>query len=143
MPDFKYWSPDLARRHLKAEDYPQVVRVVVREMHRQVGPLRFDRDGMAVRGLLVRHLVMPGQTEEAAAIFAFLAGLSPDTYVNIMGQYHPEYEVGRLAGDGSPKHAAIDRTPTSAEMRAASAAAAAAGLWRFDQRAERVTLAIR
>ncbi|MEM9492034.1 MAG: radical SAM protein, partial [Myxococcota bacterium] len=69
MPDFKFWSRDSARRLAKAKDYPEKARAAIAEMHRQVGPLRFDGHGLAVRGVLVRHLVMPGQTEEAAAIF--------------------------------------------------------------------------
>jgi hypothetical protein len=65
-------------------------------MQRQVGPLKFGRDGLAKRGVLVRHLVMPGQEDEAAAIFGWLAReVSPDTYVNIMGQYRPEFQGAR------------------------------------------------
>src|SRR5262245_46222412 len=66
MPDFKYWDPANARRYVKAEEYPEVARRTIREMHRQVGPLCFDGDGLAVRGLLVRHLVMPGGLEDAS-----------------------------------------------------------------------------
>ncbi len=69
MPDFKFWNPASARRLAKAKDYPERAREAIREMHRQVGPLCFGRDGLARRGLLVRHLVMPGQEDEAAAIF--------------------------------------------------------------------------
>jgi putative pyruvate formate lyase activating enzyme len=135
MPDFKFWEPETAKRLCRAKNYPEAARAAIREMHRQVGDLRFGPDGLARRGLLVRHLVMPGQTDEAAAIFRWLAEeISPDTYVNVMGQYRPDYEVGQLARDGSRKHADIDRRPTPAEMRAAYAAARAAGLWRFDER---------
>ncbi len=136
MPDFKFWSRESARRYARAKNYPEVARAAIREMHRQVGDLRFGPDGLARRGLLVRHLVMPGQTDEAAAILRWLAEeISPDTYVNLMGQYRPEYEVGQLARDGRPKHAEIDRTPSAAELAAAWEAGRAAGLWRFDTRA--------
>jgi putative pyruvate formate lyase activating enzyme len=135
MPDFKFWHRETARRLCKAKTYPEVARAAIREMHRQVGDLRFDRDGLARRGLLVRHLVMPGQTDEAAAILQWLADeISPDTYVNLMGQYRPDHEVGELARDGRPKYAEIDRRPDAAELSAAHAAARAAGLWRLDPR---------
>ncbi len=129
MPDFKYWDAARARRHLKAEDYPEVARRTVREMHRQVGPLTFDRDGLAVRGVLVRHLVMPGGGADAAAIFRFLAAeVSADTYVNVMAQYRPAGSVG----DGrSPE---LARRPDGSELLAARAYAERAGLWRFDER---------
>jgi putative pyruvate formate lyase activating enzyme len=135
MPDFKFWKPETAKRLCKAKDYPERAREAIREMHRQVGPLRFGPDGLARRGVLVRHLVMPGQTDEAAAIFAWLASeVSPDTYVNIMGQYRPEYEVGKLADDGAVRYAEINRRPTLDELVAAHEAARRAGLWRFDRR---------
>jgi putative pyruvate formate lyase activating enzyme len=104
-------------------------------MHRQVGPLELGPDGLARRGVLVRHLVMPGQQAEAAAIFEWLSReLSPDTYVNIMGQYRPEYQVGTLAANGLPRYTEIARRPLEAEMQAAYAAARSSGLWRFDER---------
>jgi putative pyruvate formate lyase activating enzyme len=138
MPDFKFWRPETALRLALARDYPERARDAIREMHRQVGPLRFGPDGLARRGLLVRHLVMPGQTGEAAAIFDWLAReLSPDTYVNVMGQYRPEHKVGTLGRDGSVRFADVDRRPTPAEMDAAFAAARRAGLWRFDERRAR------
>ena len=136
MPDFKFWHRETARRLCRAKNYPEVARAAIREMHRQVGDLRFGPDGLARRGLLVRHLVMPGQTDETAAIMRWLAEeISPDTYVNLMGQYRPEYEVGEIGRDGRPKFAEIDRRPTQREMEDAHAAAREAGLWRFDARA--------
>jgi putative pyruvate formate lyase activating enzyme len=130
MPDFKFWEPESARRLARAHDYPEVARTAVAEMHRQVGVLRFGTDGLARRGLLVRHLVMPGQTDEAAAIFRWLADeLSPDTYINVMAQYRPAHKVG-----GNARYADIDRRPRLGELDAAFAAATAAGLWRFDER---------
>jgi Uncharacterized Fe-S protein PflX, homolog of pyruvate formate lyase activating proteins len=135
MPDFKFWNYESARNLAKARDYPERARESIKEMHRQTGPLKFGPDGMARRGVLVRHLVMPGQTDEAAAIFKWLAEeISPDTYVNIMGQYRPEYQVGQKDKTGEPKYGNINRRPRSEEMSAAYEAARAAGLWRFDER---------
>ncbi len=130
MPDFKFWSPETARRLARAGDYPERARAAIAEMHRQVGELRFGADGLARRGLLVRHLVMPGQEDEAAAIFGWLAeAVSPDTYVNVMGQYRPEYKVA-----GAGRYADIDTPTGGAELAGAVAAARRAGLWRLDQR---------
>jgi putative pyruvate formate lyase activating enzyme len=135
MPDFKFWQRETARTLAKAKSYPEVARAAIREMHRQVGDLRFDADGLARRGLLVRHLVMPGQTDETAAIMQWLADeISPDTYVNLMAQYRPEYEVGQIARDGRPRYQEIARGPTREELADAYAAARDAGLWRFDTR---------
>ena len=135
MPDMKYGDPELAHRYSHVRDYVAFNRKAVREMHRQVGDLVVDERGVAKRGLLVRHLVMPGQEDEAAAIFRWLASeVSPDTYVNIMGQYRPAYQTGARTRDGKPKYADIDRQPTMAEMSAARAAARRAGLSRFDRR---------
>ena len=135
MPDFKFWRRESARRLCKAKDYPEVARAAIREMHRQVGDLRFGSDGVARRGLLVRHLVMPGQGDETEAILRWLAEeISPDTYVNVMAQYRPEHEVERLARDGRIKYPEIARTPTAEEIEAAHLAARGAGLWRLDAR---------
>jgi putative pyruvate formate lyase activating enzyme len=135
MPDFKFWEPETSLRLAKARDYPERARAAILEMHRQVGPLRFGPDGLARRGVLVRHLVMPGQEAEAAAIFDWLAReVSPDTYVNIMGQYRPDYQVGGIAANGTRRHPEIERGPHDHEMASAHDAARRAGLWRFDQR---------
>lgn len=135
MPDFKFWRAETALRLALAKDYPEAARVAIREMHRQVGPLRFGPDGLARRGVLVRHLVMPGLVEESAAIFDFLAReISPDTYVNVMAQYRPSYRVGAPTPAGRVRFAEIDRRPREAEIAAAFAAARHAGLWRFDER---------
>jgi putative pyruvate formate lyase activating enzyme len=138
MPDFKFWRPETSLRLALARDYAARARDAIREMHRQVGPLVFGDDGLAKRGVLVRHLVMPGQEAEAAAIFEWLArDVSPDTYVNVMGQYRPEYKVGQIARDGRPGYAEMGRPPRPREMDAAYAAARAVGLWRFDYRRAR------
>jgi putative pyruvate formate lyase activating enzyme len=129
MPDFKFWNPQTARRLARAVDYPQRAREAISEMHRQVGDLSFGHDGLARRGLLVRHLVIPGRLDDVAAIFRWLHDeVSPDTYVNIMGQYRPEHRV-----PGTDRYAAIDRRPSHEEVAAAYAAARKAGLWRFDE----------
>ncbi|HET7294446.1 MAG TPA: radical SAM protein [Vicinamibacteria bacterium] len=138
MPDFKFWRPETSLRLALARDYAERAREAILEMHRQVGVLRFGEDGLAKRGVLVRHLVMPGQEDEAAAIFDWLAReVSPDTYVNVMGQYRPEYKVGEIARDGRPAHVDIGRRPRPREMEAAHEAARRAGLWRFDTRRAR------
>jgi len=139
MPDFKFWSSETAKRLAKAKDYPDRARDSIREMHRQVGVLRFTPDGLACRGLLVRHLVMPGQLAESREVFRWLAEeLSPDTYVNLMAQYRPDYEVGGIVADGreagSIRYAEINRPTGGDEIEAAYQAARSAGLWRFDRR---------
>ncbi|MGH9369348.1 MAG: radical SAM protein [Thermoanaerobaculia bacterium] len=135
MPDFKFWKPETSVRLSRAKDYPERAREAILEMNRQVGPLKLGPDGLARRGVLVRHLVMPGQTEEAASIFEWLAReVSPDTYLNVMGQYRPEHLVGQTGPDGKARYAEIDRRPFREEMDAAFAAARRAGLWRFDER---------
>ena len=89
MPDFKFWDP-VAEELCQAEDYPEIARRAVREMHRQVGDLVMNEAGVAQRGLLVRHLVMPDGLAGTREIMEFLAReISPNTYVNVMGQYRP------------------------------------------------------
>jgi putative pyruvate formate lyase activating enzyme len=130
MPDFKFWDPATARRLARAADYPAVARVAIAEMHHQVGDLVVDAAGIAQRGLLVRHLVMPGQEDEAKAIVEWLArSISPDTFVNIMGQYRPTFRV-----PASARYEDVNRRPTAREIAAVHAAAVEAGLWRFDDR---------
>jgi len=95
MPDLKFLDPKLSRVYLKAGDYPPVARAALREMNRQVGPLRIGEDGLARRGVLVRHLVLPGHDEETRKILDWICReLGPDTFVNIMGQYRPAGSVG-------------------------------------------------
>ncbi len=134
MPDFKFWHSETAQRLAGAQDYPERARAAIREMHRQVGPLKFGPNGTARRGLLVRQLVLPGQSDQSAEIFRWLAEqISPDTYVNIMDQYRPAYEVGVLGVLGTELYSEINRRPTGNEIAAARQAACAAGLWRFDK----------
>jgi putative pyruvate formate lyase activating enzyme len=95
LPDIKYLSNDLARRYSAAADYPEVIPSVLREMLDQVGPLELDEHGIARRGLLVRHLVLPGCVDNSRRCLAFLAGLSPDIHVSIMSQYSPQHQADR------------------------------------------------
>jgi putative pyruvate formate lyase activating enzyme len=127
MPDCKVYSEDTAARYLQAKDYPSVMRGAVREMHRQVGDLVYDEQGLAVRGLLVRHLVMPGMAEETRAIMRFLAEeISPETFVNVMDQYHPCHRAH--------EYTEINRCPEPREYEQAMRVARQAGLHRFEQR---------
>src|SRR5262249_10776719 len=116
-------------RYLKAKDYREVACRVLAEMHRQVGPLVIGRDGLARRGVLVRHLVMPGLLDETRSILEFLAQLSPEIYVNIMDQYRPEYRAA--------DYPEIARRPTMDEIATARRMGRDAGLSRFDERHRR------
>ncbi|HWO41839.1 MAG TPA: radical SAM protein [Candidatus Eisenbacteria bacterium] len=130
MPDFKLWNPEHCRKYLLAPDYPVAARSVIRAMHEQVGPLIVDEEGLATRGVLVRHLVMPGMLEDSREIFRYLAAaLSRDTYVNIMDQYFPAWKAA-----ADDKYREIGRRITRSELTEAFGHAAAAGLWRFDTR---------
>ncbi len=129
MPDFKLWDEQKSRAYLAAVSYPQVARDVIREMHRQVGELKVDEEGLALRGVLVRHLVMPGCQEDTRQIVRWLAELSPDTYVNLMDQYYPAWQVVK-----TQRFAEINRRMTRPEMEQARDLARAAGLWRLDDR---------
>jgi uncharacterized Fe-S radical SAM superfamily protein PflX len=129
MPDFKLWDEEKARAYLAASNYPEVARSVIAEMHRQVGELKVDDQGLALRGLLVRHLVMPGRLDDTRHIVRWLAELSPDTYVNLMDQYYPAWKART-----NPRFVEINRRVTRAEMTEAYRLARIAGLWRFDER---------
>ncbi|MEW6059077.1 MAG: radical SAM protein [Actinomycetota bacterium] len=129
MPDFKLWTAAAARRYLGRSDYPDVARRAIAEMHRQVGDLALDDEGLARRGVLLRHLVMPGMFEETAAILRWIAEtLGPGTYVNLMAQYRPHHLVGKGRYDE------IDRRPTRAEYERALDLAEELGLTRLDPR---------
>ena len=129
MPDFKFWDPEMARRYIRAPDYPAAARCSIKEMHRQVGPLVFDEHGMALRGLLIRHLVMPGVIAGTREVMHWIAEeLGPDTYVNVMPQYHPAGKVS------ASEHSEINRSITLQEFRQALDMADEAGLRRLDQR---------
>ena len=94
MPDAKYMDEKYAKRFSNALDYPEVIKKVLKEMHRQVGDLATNSIGIAERGLLIRHLVMPGGVASTEAVLRFIAQeISPHSYVNIMDQYRPEYRA--------------------------------------------------
>jgi putative pyruvate formate lyase activating enzyme len=125
MPDFKYIDSEMALKYSKAEDYPQAAMMAIKEMHRQVGDLIMDKSGIAMRGLLVRHLVLPGGIAGTADVVKFIAEkISKNTYINIMDQYHPCYK----AFDKPP----LDRRITIEEYSEALELATAAGLRRID-----------
>ena len=90
MPDFKFWDPAIAKQTCNAPDYPDVAAKAIVEMHRQVGDLQLDENGIATRGLLLRHLVMPSGIAGTGEVMSFIANhVSKNTYVNIMDQYRP------------------------------------------------------
>ncbi len=127
MPDLKFMDSGVSEQLMSSADYPEVVRTAIREMHRQVGDLEIDQQGIAVRGLLVRHLVMPGDLANTRAAMRFLAReISRNTYVNIMNQYRP---CGRAHG-----RADIGRAITRQEYANALDMAAEEGITRLDER---------
>lgn len=128
MPDFKLWNPKVTLRYLKAKDYAEAAGRVIKEMHRQVGPLKFDKDGLAKRGVLLRHLVMPGLLDETRQIFNFLSEeIGPELYMNLLDQYYP---AGKVSAN---KYAEINRGLTTLEFKAARQLAREAG-FRLDER---------
>lgn len=125
MPDCKFMSRTTAARYTGAPDYPEVMQAAVQEMHRQVGDLVLDKHGIAVRGLLVRHLVMPGCLQDTEKIVHFLATeISRETYINIMDQYRPCYRAEEFDE--------INRSLSTSEYKQAMKLARQAGLHRFD-----------
>jgi len=127
MPDFKFWDGKWAERFCQAPDYKEMAATAIQEMHRQVGDLFIDDQGVAVRGLLVRHLVMPGNIAGTEKIMEFLAReISTKTYVNVMDQYRP---CGTAHRDES-----INRRLTAREFHRAMDVARSAGLERLDSR---------
>lgn len=90
MPDFKFWDSEIAAATCNAPDYPEVARKALQEMHRQVGDLFIDGNGIALRGLLVRHLVLPKNLAGTRRVMRFISRrISSNTYVNVMSQYRP------------------------------------------------------
>lgn len=126
MPDLKYAETEVGRRLSKAPDYPAVSQAAIREMHRQVGDLVLDEEGLALRGVLVRHLVLPGNLAGTAEVMRFLAEeISRDTYVNVMDQYHPAAKAFR--------HPVLNRPVFHSEVDQAMRLAREAGLWRLHE----------
>ncbi len=106
MPDFKYADPDAGRRFSGAEDYPRIATDALGEMFRQVGPIRTDGRGVALRGVLVRHLVMPNDLARSRDVIDIVAETAPGCTINVMGQYRPCYrakEFPELTTCPSPK----------------------------------------
>jgi putative pyruvate formate lyase activating enzyme len=124
MPDFKYWDDETALQLSGAGDYPEVARNALLEMHSQVGDLSLDERGIAERGLLVRHLVLPQNLAGTDRVIDFLHGLSPDTYLNLMDQYHPSYRARECP--------ALRRRVTLQEFDEAVTYAKRAGMRRLD-----------
>ncbi len=124
MPDFKFWDSEAADLTCHAPDYPDVARRALKEMHRQVGDLQINNTGLAERGLMVRHLVMPEGMAGTRGVMSFIATeLSADTYVNLMDQYRPCGEAHQVKG--------ISRGLSRPEFGQALKEAKAAGIKRF------------
>lgn len=127
MPDFKYIHPEVAEKYSQAPDYPEVAKAALKEMHRQVGDLEINEKGIAQRGLLVRHLVLPEGLAGTPEVMRFLAReISLDTYVNVMDQYYPCGDI--------PPDSPLRRRITSEEFERALQAARHEGLTRLDKR---------
>ena len=131
MPDMKYGDSIIAREFSKVRNYVEVNRMAVKEMHRQVGDLVLDASGLAQRGLLIRHLVLPGDLAGSEEVLDFIAHeISPETYLNLMDQYRPCYRAD--------EYPPLDRQITAAEYRAALELAKRYGLRRLDPGSETV-----
>jgi putative pyruvate formate lyase activating enzyme len=142
LPDFKVWNNATSKRLLKADAYADAARESIQEMYRQVGDLCFTPDGIARKGVLVRHLVMPGKEDEGVQIVNWLSqNLSKDVFVNVMEQYHPDAHVGKeprgsRKADSEKRYADINRPVSESEVSIVKQAARDAGLWRFVEPAE-------
>ena len=162
LADFKVWNASTSKRLLKADDYATVAMESIKAMHAQVGDLCFTSDGIAKKGLLLRHLVMPGHEEEGKHIVRWLAeNVSKDLYVHVMEQYHPRAHVGKerrgktgragdvaagtvepggeAAGETAKKQVRyedINRAVKMTEVDSVRKAAEESGLWRFPESAE-------
>ncbi len=127
MPDFKYTEGDIADRYSQAPDYPRLVKLALKEMHRQVGDLAMDENGIALRGLLIRHLVLPQRMAGTREAMHFIAShLSKNTYVNIMDQYYPCGDI--------PSDSPLSRRITREEYNEAVKDAQDEGIKRLDKR---------
>ena len=149
LPDFKVWKDSTSKRLLKTDQYAKAAMESIKAMHDQVGDLCFTPDGIAKKGLLVRHLVMPGYETEGVEIMKWMANnISTDVFINIMEQYHPDAHVGKtrrsqkattIQADGEPtpkdeakiRYEEINRHVSNEEVSVVRSAAEKAGLWRF------------
>lgn len=151
LPDFKVWKSSTSKRLLKADNYAETAMESIKIMQAQVGDLCFTSDGLAKKGVLLRHLVMPGKEDEGQEIVNWLAeNVSKDLYIHIMEQYHPRANVGKpkrasRRHDGpsgntsdreSVRYQDINRPITDNELSSVQQAARKAGLWRFVEAAE-------
>jgi putative pyruvate formate lyase activating enzyme len=126
MPDFKFWDAAIASSACAAEDYPEVARRAIVEMHRQVGDLVINQSGIAQRGLLIRHLVLPNGLAGTREVMRFIATkISPNSYVNIMAQYRPCGRAAEIKG--------LAAYPAPSDYREAVSAAKQEGIDRLDQ----------
>jgi putative pyruvate formate lyase activating enzyme len=131
MPDMKYADKDTALKYSKAKRYPEVNQAAVKEMHRQVGDLVMNEKGVALRGLLVRHLVLPKGLAGTPEVARFLAEeVSKDTYINVMDQYRPCYKASELPP--------LNLRTSRSDFNRALEQARGAGLHRFDKREPRI-----
>jgi putative pyruvate formate lyase activating enzyme len=133
MPDFKFWDPEVAQNACDAQDYPEIARQAVKEMHRQVGDLVTDESGVAQKGLLIRHLVLPQDMAGTRPTMKFIAQeISTNTYVNIMPQYRP---CGR-----ADEIKELSRHLSHTDFNAALEAAVEEGIERLDSRRRKFVL---
>jgi len=125
MPDFKYGSNESAKKLSAAPDYVEITKVAIKEMHKQVGDLKMDKRGIAERGLLIRHLVLPEGLAGTWEVMKFIATeISKNTYINIMDQYRPCYKAF--------EHPPMNRRITGEEFEEAVRIAREEGLGRLD-----------
>ena len=125
MPDFKFWDSGIAARTCDAVDYPEIAKLALKEMHRQVGDLVINKNGIAERGLLVRHLVLPDEAAGTKEIMSFISEeISSHTYINVMSQYYPSGKAY--------KHQELSRRITSDEYYQALMNTKETGITRLD-----------
>ena len=127
LPDLKYLDPSVAQRYSGASDYPEAAAAAIREMVRQTGPCRFGEDGLLTRGVVIRHLILPGQVAQAKAVMDWVKGeFEPGTVLfSLMSQYTPW-------GDLSA-HPELDRRLRKSELRTAQEYMENLGLAGFTQ----------
>ncbi|KAK9441669.1 pyruvate formate lyase activating enzyme [Metarhizium brunneum] len=140
LADFKVWETSSSKRLLKADDYAATAKESIRAMQAQVGDLCFTGDGIAKKGLLIRHLVMPGKEAEGVEIMKWLASdVSKDCFINIMEQYRPDAHVGKKRRKSSDqdkeeiRYGDLNRAVTGEEVSVVRQAANKSGLWRFNE----------
>ena len=126
MPDFKFWSSGISEAACQAKDYPEIARNALTEMHRQVGDLTCNENGIAERGLLIRHLVLPRGLAGTGDIMKFIAtDISSNSYVNIMAQYRSCGRASEIEG--------LSTRLTPKEFETAYQAAIEEGITRLDK----------